>query len=260
MSMNIYRGKRGQITIFIIIAIMIVVMGILIYVFYPEVSGAFTSETQNPNEYIQRCLEESLQENVEEISLQGGSLEPGHYIMYNNEKVEYLCYTGMYYKTCTVQQPLLRAHIESEIKNSIEQIAEVCFTDMQESYRDQGYEVGFHPGDMKVELMPKKILVSFNHTLSLNKEEPLRYNHFNVILNNNLYELVSIANSIIKWETVYGDAETTTYMNYYPHIKVEKKKMSDGSTIYILSERETTNKLQFASRSVAWPPGAASLQ
>jgi len=76
-----------------------------------------------------------------------------------------------------------------------------------------------------------------------------------VILNNNLYELVSIVNSILNWEARYGDSETTIYMNYYHDLKVEKKKQSDGSTIYILTDRNTLDKFQFASRSVAWPPG-----
>ena len=44
-------------------------------------------------------------------------------------------------------------------------------------------------------------------------------------------------------------------MNYYHDLKVEKNKQTDGSTIYILTERDTENKFQFASRSVAWPPG-----
>ena len=44
-------------------------------------------------------------------------------------------------------------------------------------------------------------------------------------------------------------------MNYYHDLNVEKKKQSDGSTIYILTDRNNENKFQFASRSVAWPPG-----
>ena len=75
------------------------------------------------------------------------------------------------------------------------------------------------------------------------------------MLDNNLYELASIAESIVEWEATYGDSETTTYMNYYHDLKVEKKKQTDGTTIYIVTNRDTRNKFQFASRSVAWPPG-----
>jgi hypothetical protein len=44
-------------------------------------------------------------------------------------------------------------------------------------------------------------------------------------------------------------------MNYYHDLKVEKKKQLDGTNIYILTDRNNENKFQFASRSVAWPPG-----
>ena len=91
--------------------------------------------------------------------------------------------------------------------------------------------------------------------LTVSKGEAARYNSFNVILNNNLYELTSIANSIIDWETNYGDAETTIYMSYYKDLKVEKKKQQDGTSIYILTDRNNGDIFQFASRSVAWPPG-----
>ena len=91
--------------------------------------------------------------------------------------------------------------------------------------------------------------------MSLTKGDASNYDAFRVVVDNNLYELVSIANSILNWEASYGDAETTTYMNYYHDLKVEKKKQSDGSTVYILTDRNTEEKFQFASRSVAWPPG-----
>jgi hypothetical protein len=74
-------------------------------------------------------------------------------------------------------------------------------------------------------------------------------------LNNNLYQLVNIADSIIDFESIYGDSETTIYMNYYHDLKVEKLKQIDESTIYILTDRTDGNKFQFASRSYAFPPG-----
>jgi len=39
-------------------------------------------------------------------------------------------------------------------------------------------------------------------------------------------------------------------MDYYHHLKVEKKKQGDGTTIYMITNRDTGDKFQFASRSV----------
>jgi len=248
-------NKKGQITIFIIIAIVIVALGILLYMFYPQIKSTLGIGPQNPSEYIQDCISEDLENSVNKLSLQGGSLTPRHYIAYNGKKIEYLCYTQEYYKTCVMQQPMLKKHIEEEIENAIKNKAKECFNDLKESYRKKGYSVNLRQGDISVELLPKRIAVAFDNSLTLTKEGSEKYDSFKVVLNNNLYELVSIANSILNWEASYGDSETTTYMNYYHDLKVEKKKQSDGTTIYILTDRNNQNKFQFASRSIAWPPG-----
>ena len=166
-----------------------------------------------------------------------------------------VCFIYLPIHACVMQQPMLKEHIETEIKNEIKEEVEICFDELKKSYEKQGYDVNLKKPETSVELLPKRIVVSFGNSLTLTKGDTKNYNSFRVVVNNNLYELVSIVNSILNWEARYGDAETTIYMNYYHDLKVEKKKQSDGSTIYILTDRNTLNKFQFASRSVAWPPG-----
>ena len=249
------KSKRSQVTIFIIVAIAIVVVGVLIFLLYPQLKTSLGFAEENPPDFIQGCIEEEIKNSVAKLSLQGGSLDPEHYIMYNSEKIEYLCYTSEYYKTCVMQQPMLKEHIESEIENEIKNTVKECFDDLEESYKNKGYTVNLKRGETNVELLPEKIIAEFNYPLTLTKGDSKKYNSFRIIVDNNLYELVSVANSILNWEARYGDAETTVYMNYYHDLKVEKKKQSDGSTVYILTDRNTLDKFQFASRSVAWPPG-----
>ena len=247
--------RRGQATIFIIVAVIVVALVVLIFMFWPKIvlKGGF--DEKNPQAFMQTCLEDVLQEKVDVLSLQGGDLNPKHYFAYQGEQVEYLCYTNEFYKTCVMQQPMLKKHIENEIKNSIKEDANRCFNDLKNNYDKKGYVVSLTEGDIKIELLPKRIVTSFTHELTLTKDGTEKYDSIRVILNNNLYELVSIANSILNMEARYGDAETTIYMNYYRDLKVEKKKQSDGTTIYILTDRNNQRKFQFASRSIAWPPG-----
>jgi uncharacterized protein YpmB len=245
--------KRGQVTIFIIIAVIVVALGILIYIFYPQIKSLTKAETKNPNAFIQACLEDKIEETVELISLQGGSVDPEHYFLYQDNKLEYLCYTNEDYKTCVVQQPMLKSHIESEIENEIQTEVEGCFTDLKESYEGRGYNVNIETGETIAELLPDNIVTTLTHELVLTKGDTEKYESFEIVLSNNLYELIGIANSIIDWEVKYGDVETSTYMSYYHGLKVEKWNQQDGSTVYILTDKNTKNKFQFASRSVAWP-------
>lgn len=248
--------KKGQVTVFVIIGIVIVIIGVLIYLFYPKIEAWFIGPEINPNGFMQNCIGEEIKNNLELVSSQGGSINPGHYILYKDQKIEYLCYTEEYYLTCVMQQPMLKRHIETEIENQIKNKAKECFNSMREEYNR--YNPELIEGEINVELLPNKIVTTFNSTLTITDDTTQRYEKFIVSIDNNLYELVNIANSILNWEAAYGDAETTTYMNYYPNIKVEKDKQLDGSTVYIITDRDTKDKLQFASRSVAWPPGYGS--
>ena len=246
--------RRGQVTIFVVLAVIIVAVAVLVYLLYPSVKSSLQG-AQNPNTFIQTCMEDQLKSAIGLVSLQGGSIAPGFYYNYEGNKVEYLCYTNEYYIPCIVQQPALIPNIEKEIKADIQATANSCFDEMKKSYEGKGYSVSLGNGNTTVELLPQTILTTFNRALTLTKGSSQTYQRFSISLNNNLYELASIANSIISWEATYGDAETTAYMNYYHNLEVEKKKQSDGTTVYILTDLGSGNKFQFASRSMAWAPG-----
>jgi hypothetical protein len=248
-------NKRGQVTIFIILAILIVVGAVLIYLFYPQITTTLGTQENTPQTYIQSCIEKEISSAVETLSLQGGSLAPENYIMYNDSKVEYLCYTNEYYKPCVVQQPMLKQHIESEIKKKISDNIVSCFSSLKSNYESQGYAVDLKSGSVNIELLPKRVISTFNYTLTTTKGDTQKYDSFSVILNNNLYELTSIANSILQWEGNYGDAEVTAYMTYYHDLKVEKYLRSSGEKVYIITDRNTGDKFQFASRGQVWPAG-----
>ncbi len=247
--------KRSQVTIFIIIGVVIVVFATLAYFLYPTIKTNIGLSSSNPSVFMQSCLEDSIRDSIDILSEQGGSIDPVHYFLYNDNKLEYLCYSYGYYQTCVMQQPLLGKHVEGEIKNYILEDARDCMEALKTSFESRGYEVQMKDGDFEVEVLPKVVAVNFNDSLILKSKGTESYDSIKISVNSNIYELISIANSILNWEAKYGDAETTTYMNYYHNMKVEKKKQSDGTTVYLLNDRNTGDKFNFASRSLAWPPG-----
>jgi len=248
-------NKKAQVSIFIIIAVIIVAVAVLVFLFYPRTPSTEEFDEKNPQEFIKTCIEDEIKQSVEKLSLQGGSLNPEHFVLYDNNEIEYLCYSSLYYTPCVMQQPLLKQHIESEIKNKIKNNANICFDSLKEFYLNKGYSAELKKGDTIVQLLPNKIKTTFNHVLTLRKADTQKYDSFDIILNNNLYERVSITDSILNWEAAYGSAETTIYMNTYRDLKVEKKEQTDGTTIYILTDRKNGDIFQFASRSVVLPPG-----
>jgi len=253
------RGRinfRGQVTIFIIVGVLIVLAAVLAYLFFPQIRPI--SVIDSPVGFIENCVGEKVNEIVGKIGSQGGSLEPEKSTLYQNSEVEYLCYTGEYYLNCVVQQPMLKQHVESEIEKALIPEVNRCLSDFKETYENKGYSVDIRrtAGDILVELAPKNVVVNIRAPITLTKESTTSLEGFNIRIKNEIYDLVLIAMSITNWEARYGDSETTTYMTYYPNIKVEKILRSDGTKIYVLSNRDNPeNKFQFASRSVVLPPG-----
>jgi hypothetical protein len=189
-----------------------------------------------------------MQEAIQTISLQGGSVNPTNFILYNGSKLDYLCYTNEdFAKLCVVQRPLLQRHIKSEIKSSLESKINACFESLKKSYEIKGYNVLWEKGNRTIELLSKKTLLRMNDKVVLTKENSQVYNEFVVMTNNNLYELTAIADSIVAWESEMGDAETTIYMTYYPNIKVEKVASPEGK-IYVITNRDSKERFQFAVR------------
>ena len=247
----IKRGNnKGQLTIFIIVAILVITIVALFFAFPKLRTAVGIEKIESPENFIQTCLEDTIKENVDIISKQGGSMEPSPNILYQDEKIQYLCYTPQRYQPCIVQIPFLEKHIEEEIKSSIEENINFCFNSLKENYENKGYTTNLKKGEVTVELLPQKILTTINNEFVFSKEEDSQViKTFRVVVNNNLYELTAIAQSIMDWEISIGDSFEQDYMGFYTWLKVEKERPSGDTTIYILTDRNTQDKFKFAIQS-----------
>jgi hypothetical protein len=215
---------------------------------------------QTPSQYIDTCISEKIETTLETISIQGGSMNPEFYYLYPGEDgmgyhIEYLCYTDKYYNTCVNQRPVLIQHIETEILNEIEPSYRNCFQNLVSNYRNDGYDVNLQEGTLKVEFLPERVIVTSGNKLTITKGESQNFERFDIVLNSNIYQMISIAQSIIEWEYTYGDSPISSYTYWYPNLKIEKRLRLDGTTIYIITEKDTGEVFQFASRSGVLPPG-----
>lgn len=244
-------NKRGQLTVFIIIAVLVVAIVAVVFLVSPGLRGprAPTAGAESPENFIQICLEDTIKKNVELIASQGGSLEPEFSYMYQGSELQYLCHTGDVYVPCTIQIPFLRNHIENEIEKSIEDEVGSCFNSLREEYRDSSVT----RGDLIVELLPGRISTTINNEFVFTEAgQTERRESFSVILNNNLYELSAIAQNIVGLEVTLGEADVDRYMDIYPWLRAEKYPQTDETNVYILTNKDTGDKLQFASRSFAF--------
>jgi len=257
----IKRGeKRGQVTIFVIIAIVIVAGIVLFFTITQQgknlTQQIFGSQEINVEQSLKDCLQTNeIKDSINSVLLRGGTNEPKLYYQYQGEQIEYLCYTNQYYQTCYMQKPLLINYVENEIKKSIENEIDSCVRTLQEDLTSKGYTLSSRNYDYSIDLANKNIIIKIDYDLSVTKEDVQRFNGFEIDIPSSAYKLVSLSTSLLNYEARYGDADPLQYMILYPGVKVEKYKQSDGTTIYILTDRNTNDKFQFAVRSLAWPPG-----
>ncbi|MHA1988728.1 MAG: hypothetical protein ACW98D_19050 [Promethearchaeota archaeon] len=247
------KSKRSQITIFVILALAIVIVLILLFTGKTNLVAIFTATT--PINQIKECVQEPVQEAIDILKLQGGSLDPSLYYLYQENKVEYLCYTEEYYKPCIVQKPLLKQAIEQQIQSYASPKIKNCISSVKANLERKGYQITMSSPQISISLLPGNLLVDLVSDIKIVKEQTESYKSIKTDMPSNLYNQIILASSIINWESKYGDVETIGYMVYYPFLKVEKKKQGDGTTIYIITDRDSEDKFMFASRSLVLPSG-----
>ncbi|PIN92833.1 hypothetical protein COU54_05460 [Candidatus Pacearchaeota archaeon CG10_big_fil_rev_8_21_14_0_10_31_24] len=247
-------NKKGQVAIFVIIAIVIVAI-ILAFMFYPKINIGGNSETGNPKSFIESCMKEDVNTLLDELSYNGGYEEPEGFIIYQGEKVPYFCYTSDSYETCIVQQPNVQGHFENEIERILKPSVESCVKDFKKEFESKGYSVSVSKAELNASFVPGKLKIELMSPMTLSKDTSRTYESFDYEFKSDLYDLMALATSIIDYESVYGDSETTLYLRYYPNIKIEKVRLDEGSKIYTISNFVSGERFRFASRSLVWPPG-----
>lgn len=247
------KNKKAQISVFIILGIMIVV--ILFMLFFNKTNIISIFKTQSYADQIERCLRDSSQESLDILRLQGGSINPKNYYLYEDNKVDYTCYNQEYYKNCIMQKPLLMQSIKKEMLDYVQPRLEECMSSIKSSLENRGYTISYKKPEITIEIVPNDILIKADIDLRISKSGTDTYKSVQTNLDSNMYEFIMTASSISNWEARYGDSESLNYMMGAPMLKVEKKTQSDGTRIYILTKRDTNEKFMFATRSLAVPPG-----
>lgn len=246
--------KRGQVTIFIIIALIIVVAIALIFLLRREPTTGVSPET-NPQAYIEKCMRDYTKEAVSNLSEKGGDAEPEISVTYKGKEITYLCYNANSYKPCINQMPMLIEHIQGEITDYIEPKVKECFSSLQQELEKRNYRVSLETMEISTELQPKRVIVEINRKLTITKNEETRtFNEFKAEISHPIYDLAEIAMEIVNQEAEFCNFENLGFMITYPEYDIRKDSF-DGSLIYTITDLETSNSFKFAVRGCVMPAG-----
>ena len=251
--------KRGQLTIFILIAIMIIAIIILFFLLRNKSPITLTGgNEESPESFLQNCIKDKFSKGVDLISSQGGYVSNTLNIGYDDKKVSYLCYSTLNYQKCINQEPVLITHLETEIKNYLSVEISSCWDILTLGMQEKGYTVNVKKYNYTgVKLTPGKAIIELkNAEIRLTKtEESLKYNKFRLNFNTKLYDLAVVVQEIVSQEAKFCNFENLGYMMIHPETKITEKTFRDETTIYIVEDRKTKEQFFFAVRSCAIPGG-----
>ena len=252
---NRWKDKRAQITIFIIIALIIVVAIALIFVVWRKPTISISPE-ENPQAYIDSCVKDATKEAIGKVLEGGGRIEPELYKLYQSEKYNYLCYQKNYYLTCINHYPMLKNIVEQEITDYIEPEVRSCFSSLKEQLEKRNYKVIMGEGmEIITELQTRKVIVTAKKELEMTKnQETKKITQFKSQVLSSVYDLVMIAREIVNQESQYCNFEYNGFMLLYPRYDI-KRISYDEDRIYNILDRINNEEFKFAIRSCAFPPG-----
>lgn len=268
MYQGINLGKRGQVTIFVLIGVAIVAAVMSFFLFAtdvgrninPLITTRYESVEEIREAFIE-CVKENdiLDDKLEEILMQGGVRNPESHHRFNGVDIQYLCYTNRNLYPCSMNIPFPYKKIAEELEGYIEPEMESCVNKMIQNFERVDYQVVYlGEYNYEVKLIPDKILISTNVPLSINRKDRgavLFDEKIEIEKQSGVYVMSMIATSILNYEARYGDADTNPYMLVYPNFGIEKRLRDDGTKIYTVYDRTTEERFSFAVRSWIKPPG-----
>jgi len=246
--------NRAQVTIFIILAIVIVV-GIIGAIIFMGRVNTETPTNLGPQVFIDKCVKDAVKESVTKMLKNGGEILPTQAIMYKGEEWNYLCYQADYYQGCYNIHPMLELQIESEIVKDTSAAVQDCFDTVREDFEDRGYSVTGGTTQYSVDLLPGYVKVNLVKPIEVSRPGSSKsFEDFNTSVVSPIYDLVQVAREVVNSESQFCHFEYNGYMLLYPKYDIRRIDYSD-SKIYRLIDRNSGAEFRFAVRSCAFAPG-----
>ena len=246
--------KRGQVAVFIILGIAILIVLVILFSGNKDFASIFLGKS--PLQKMEECVSGPLESGLELIENQGGSINPENYYLYKDRKVDYICFTDESFQKCVMQKPLLKESVENELEDFIRADVVRCLENERDALNRGTTSVSFKDPKIEVSLVPNDVIVVTELDLMISKGESSEsYKSIRVDKSSKIYDFVVVALDIANNEVEYGDAAVDKYSFLDKSLRVEKLKQGDETTIYILSDRGSDESFYFAIKSIPIPPG-----
>jgi len=245
--------KKGQLTIFIILAIIIVFAIVLFFILRSNIRTEIP-QTDNPSEFIRDCAKDAVEEILPKILAGAGQINPAFNLSYNGKDYNYLCYASDSYQGCYNLYPILEQEIEENIYLSTKEDIQKCFNLMRQEFEDKGYIfLDTSSTDYSIDLVSGSINIILQKEMTLSRDgSSQKFKNFNAKIYSSLYNLVQITRNIVNDESRYCTYDYTQYMLLYPNYEIIRVGFNTNK-IYWITNRQTGEVFKFAIRTCPFP-------
>jgi len=190
--LKIIMNKRGQVTIFIIIAIILIAAVALYFVLRDKISvDKIPIEVEPVYTNLISCIEKTTEEGVEYLALHGGYYEvpKSISIAYFAEDIPY------YYLNSRKYVPSIE-RVEGELENYIHNYLSNCLN--FEEFENQGFEI--KEGDLlvSVNMKEEEIRTKLDYPLTIKKgKSTKRLREFEIEIDSNVKKLLEVSEEVV---------------------------------------------------------------
>lgn len=251
------KNKKAQLTIFIIMALIVVVVIAIIFAIY-NLGILKLGLLENPEDYISDCAHDALEEIEERVLETNGypNTNLTNMMIYRGEKVPYLCKVSEFNAPCIIQEPVFDAKIKKEMIEYITPRINECFEELIKDYERAGYEISTNDTEININFESEEIVAIISKDLVLRKEDEIRaYNKFQGKLNSPLYRIIDTIKYIVNFESALCQFSYINWMRANPDIKLTLFRASDQTKIYTIEDRTSEKSMKIAIKTCLIPAG-----
>lgn len=221
-------NKRGQITLFIIVSVVIVALIIFAFILVPRLFPKKMNETKiiDPKTFIGDCTNSELRPLVETLASQGGYFDPAPFFLFANNKVQFLCYAEN--GICINQKPLLKEDIENQLNQKIRSYCFFCISNFVIENQKVGNSVrNCREAELRINVTLEPSKVSWNLicplTIQTKDGQIINLKEISYYLESPLYEQVILAKDIVNAEIEGNDLEfIMEYLQNNPNVMITR--------------------------------------
>jgi len=253
--------KKGQVTLFIILGIILaVIIGLILFsrqanIYTPATQENLQEKLSSIQNHILDCLDEASKDPINRIAQQGGYLTviPDSYRLWNDSTISYLCWNQVNQIACRNRMLTLQT-MQDQLDIAIKQQIETCLDVQGESDLIQTYDVLLPKDfDVKTEITTDNVLVTLDYPITLRAKSgdtKVSEKEFTQTIDVPLGDLYEVSQEIVNAKAT-GFFDSLTYMlsKYSKYTIYTHTPYPD--TIYQIKLREGSYVFQMAIQGEA---------